>query len=242
MAEIQMIKELAKRLNLQHIFYGAIDLEKPEMGNCEFLCYVLREELRMREEKAVFKKMKASKLPKCRFEKEYTGVTSWQINEIKKLKFLENDSNIFIVGKCGAGKTSLACEIGKTAIDGGYKVYYIKMEELISTMREKELSAKSKSVFSYMKECDLIIIDETMYTKISDPDLAVFYKAVSFLGESRSLCVVTNRGISHWKEACEDKHLMETIIARLTQNTQILSLEAVHKEYIDYPDNRNKRI
>ncbi len=242
MAEIQMIKELAKKLNLQNLYYGGIDLEKNEMGNKEFLCYVLQEELRMREEKAVVKKLKASKIPRCSFGKTYNGVTNWQINEIKKLNFIENDGNILIVGKCGTGKTSLACKIGKTAIDGGYKVYYIKMEELISTMREKELMAKSKSIFSYMKECDLIIIDEAMYTKISDTDLGVFYKAVSFLGESRSLCVVTNREVSKWKEASEDKHLMETIIARLTRNTQILSLNEVYKEYIDYPDSRNKRI
>jgi hypothetical protein len=63
-----------------------------------------------------------------------------------------------------------------------------------------------------------------MYTSLSDEELTIFYQSSMLLNETRSIIIITNRELSMWHEAAEDKHLMQTLVARLTANSQILRL------------------
>jgi DNA replication protein DnaC len=52
-----------------------------------------------------------------------------------------------------------------------------------------------------MQECDLIIIDDVFYVEPTRAELQVFYRAVTFLNETRSIIFITNREISAWIDA-----------------------------------------
>ena len=64
--------------------------------------------------------------------------------------------------------------------------------------------------------------------------LVIFCWILIFLNETRSIVIITNRGLSELKDAVEDKHIMETLMDRLTADTQILSLNEVFQDVIDY--------
>lgn len=66
--EIQKIKELARKLNLQNIYYGEIELKETGMSNLDYLYYILNEEYEKRKERAKKKLHKKSKLPKLDFD------------------------------------------------------------------------------------------------------------------------------------------------------------------------------
>ncbi|GAE88486.1 ATP-binding protein [Acetivibrio straminisolvens] len=55
-------------------------------------------------------------------------------------------------------------------------------------------------------------------------ELQVFYRAVTFLNETRSIIFITNRELSAWIDAAEDKHLFQTLLDRITANCQIVHL------------------
>ena len=75
-----------------------------------------------------------------------------------------------------------------------------------------------------MRECDLIIIDDVFYLAPTRSELQAFYRAVTFLNETRSIIFVTNREISTWLDVVEDKHLCQTLLDRITANCQIIRL------------------
>ncbi|MGI6717087.1 MAG: ATP-binding protein [Eubacteriales bacterium] len=52
----------------------------------------------------------------------------------------------------------------------------------------------------------------------------LFYRAVTFLNETRSIIFITNRELSAWIDAAEDKHLCQTLLDRMTVNCQIVRL------------------
>ena len=235
MAQIQMIKDLARKLNLQRMAVGAIELKESGISNLDFLQSVLQQELNIRGDRAIIKKQKLSKLPQCSFDiTRSSGVTSWQINELMQLQWLEKYSNLIITGKSGNGKISLAVKLGVEAIKQGCKTYYISIDTLIDVVKNKGNTPKLQGMHRYMSECDLIIVDEVMYMNLSREDLQLLYKILIFLNETRSIVVITNRALSEWKDAVEDKHLMETLMDRLTADMQILSLDEVFQEVIDY--------
>ena len=75
-----------------------------------------------------------------------------------------------------------------------------------------------------MKNSDLIIIDELFYTDYTREELHLLYRGLMFLNETRSIIFVTNREVSSWTDASEDRHLMQTLTDRILSGSQILRL------------------
>ena len=88
----------------------------------------------------------------------------------------------------------------------------------------KATNPQAEAIFSYMQECDLIIIDDVFYVEPTSAELQVFYRAVTFLNETRSIIFITNREQSAWIDAAVDKHLCQTLLDRMTVNCQIVRL------------------
>jgi DNA replication protein DnaC len=225
MADIVEIREMAQRLNLWNVAKGYIDLNNEKLSNLDYLKMVLEKELELRVRQKHIKMRKASKLPNKVFDDSNLNKgLKWQIKQLYQLTWIDDEQNIILLGKCGTGKTSLAVQMGELAINNGYKTYYVSFDTFISVAEEKDTIPKAEATFSYMKECDLIIIDDVFYVEPTRAELQAFYRAVSFLNETRSIIFITNREISAWIDAVEDKHLCQTLLDRVMVNCQIVRL------------------
>ena len=225
MTSITEIQELARTLNLQNIAKGIINLSHDKESNLTYLKDVLQKEVDKREEFAVLRREKAGRLPKKEFVTTNinSGIT-WQIERLEELEWIEKDQNLILIGKCGCGKTSLAAHLGRKALEAGIKVSYNTFDDFLYTINNKDASDKQMRRFRYFTQSSLIIIDDTMYTGVRNEDLVKFYHSIMLLNETRSIIFITNRELSSWLEATEDRHLMQTLIDRITVNSQIIRL------------------
>ncbi|AEV70103.1 ATP-binding protein [Acetivibrio clariflavus] len=225
MADITEIRELAQKLNLWNIARGYIDLNDEKLSNLDYLQMILHKELEIRARQKQIKLRRASKLPNKVFElSNLNKGLEWQIKQLYHLMWLNEEQNVILLGKCGTGKTSLAVHLGETAIDNGHKTYYAPFDNFIAVAEKKATNPKAEAIFSYMQECDLIIIDDVFYVEPTRAELQVFYRAVTFLNETRSIIFITNRELSAWIDAAEDKHLCQTLLDRMMANCQIVRL------------------
>ena len=222
MANLTEIYELAKKLNLQNLARGAIDLQNEKLSNLDYLYMVLQAEVDMRADVAIVKREKASRLPNKVFDKsKVSGGLLWHIEQLERMLWLEESQNIIFVGKCDTGKTSLAVYLAKQVLKND-KVYYCTLDEFLYILRYKDKREKQQRIYKYIADCELIILDDVMYAPILPEDLPLLYRAITFLNETRSFIIITNRVMSGWADAAEDTHLMQTIVDRLTSNSQIL--------------------
>ena len=225
MTYIPEIQRLAKELNLQNLARGIIDLSTASPKRLEFLRDILSAELDIRKQNAMLKREKEAKLPNNQFIKaELNSGTVWQIEKLESLGWIEEDQNLIILGNCATGKTAFASHIGRKALEAGNRVAYTTLEDYLLTVRNKGRRDVDRKRFQYYLSCSLIIIDEVMYTSLTGEELTMFYQSSMLLNETRSIVLITNRELSSWQEAAEDKHLMQTLVARLTSNSQILRL------------------
>ena len=135
-------------------------------------------------------------LPKKIFdESRITSGLRWQLDELKKADFKNGIQNIVIVGECGTGKTSLAVQIAREAIQKGASAVYSTEEDLVISAR------RQKSHWHKMLRSDLIVLDELFYLKPSEENLQLLYRTVMFLSETRSFIFVTNRSLSGCRQA-----------------------------------------
>lgn len=225
MADITEIREMARKLNLWNVARGYINLNDEKLSNLDYLQMILEKELKIRGRQKLIKMRKASKLPAKEFnDSNLNEGLKWQIKQLYYLTWISEGQNIIILGKYGTGKTSLAVQIGEIAIKHDYKTYYTTIDTFISIVNQKDINPKADATFSYMKECDLIIIDDVFYVEPTRAELQVFYRTITFLIETRSIIFITNREISEWFNVVEDKHLCQTMIDRITTNCQIIRL------------------
>jgi DNA replication protein len=186
---------------------------------------ILQKELEIRARQKQIKLRRASKLPNKVFElSNLNKGLEWQIKQLSHLMWLNEEQNVILLGKCGTGKTSLAVHLGETAIDKGHKTYYASIDTFVSIVENKDINPKAGAAFSYMRECNLIIFADVFYLEPTRSELQAFYRAVTFLNETRSIIFITNREISAWLDVVEDKHLCQTLLDRITANCQIIRL------------------
>ena len=225
MADINSIQQLAKSLNLFHIADGSVDLHNESLSNLDYLEYVLRAESNMRLQSRAARLKRRSKLPQKQYDDTVLNSGQlWQIEQLETMEWTSSFQNLLIIGKCATGKTSLAVRIGEKAINSGIQTYYTTADNFITVIRNTEKLPKADSIFNYMKNSDLIIIDELFYTDYTREELHLLYRGLMFLNETRSIIFVTNREVSSWTDASEDRHLMQTLTDRILSGSQILRL------------------
>ena len=219
MADIKVIQDLARILNLQNIASGVIDLNDETISNKEYLYKVLLEEVNIRKKNKLKDLKHMSRLKPLVFDEvRISDGLKWQLSRIKEMDFNETRENIIIVGDCSTGKTSLATTIGNCAIEKGAKVVYVTQEELLVESKIK------KKTWNNILISDMVIVDDMFYLTPSEEELIQVYKLLMFLQETRSIILVTNRPLSSWKNMKIDTHIVETLAKRLVQDAQIISL------------------
>lgn len=221
MANKEEIRMLCKRLNLFHlakIKSFDVDIKNKD----DYLKYLLEYEIEERNKSVASKLKKSSNMPSVDLNYKFTGIDKWNVDEVKKLTWLDETNNLVLVGKCGCCKTTLSVILGTLAINNKNKVYYLKQDELLACFKEKEENVRAKKLFNKLKEADLIIIDEMMYLPISESDVITLYKGLMYLNDSRSLILITNRRLEEWLSLIDDKHTMETLVSRITLNARTI--------------------
>ena len=211
MASISEIQELAMHLSLSYTAKGAVYLHNEKLSNLDYLKYVLESELAERNKAAIQRKRTESRLLRKTFNTSNLNPgVKWHVEQLETLTWLQESTDITILGRCDSGKTSLAVHLGELALQEG--------------MRGKDHVPQQQRKFRFILNCDLLIVDELMYVALSEQDLPLFYRAINFLREERSIIYITNRELSEWPQVAEDKHLMETLTQKLTSGSQLIRL------------------
>ena len=102
------------------------------------------------------------------------------------------------IKKCQSEGMSMASHLGELALKAGERVAYYNIDDFLQIIRNKDKLDKYHRKFNYLLTCSLIIIDELMYVALSEQDLALFYRAINFMKEERSIIFITNRELSEW--------------------------------------------
>lgn len=120
------------------------------------------------------KLIKAAKIPRIFSNKRARDFdTSNQFNEnaitIAEGAILDNDST-YIHGKCGAGKTLLACIIANERAYLGKSSYFVNVPDILEDLRDTSTNRENNrfELMRRMKDCACLIVDDLGAEKPSD--------------------------------------------------------------------------
>jgi DNA replication protein DnaC len=204
---------------------------KAEHPPHRFLDQLLDAELQLREERRVKTSLKLSGLPTGQtignFDFSFQpSVERSQIETLATCAWIREKESLLIQGPPGVGKTHLAIALGVRAIENGFSVTFLRLEDLLAAMkRDASLSPQRLRRRKYMNVA-LLVIDEVGFEPMDRDEASLFFRMVSYRYGRGSILITTNKGIRDWPEILAgDEVLATAILDRLLHHSHVLNIK-----------------
>ena len=135
------------------------------LNHAEFLELVLQDELAIRAERLMKRRVKAAvfREPKTLEDFDWhfnTSIKRKQIFDLATCRFVREARDVLFLGPPGTGKSHLVQALGYQAIKSGFTVLYRSIFDLVRDfLHDEALAGQEKVLFKYLKP-DLLAIDD----------------------------------------------------------------------------------
>jgi DNA replication protein DnaC len=231
---IPQIRRQASRLRLSGIAGNLPSLleeiTRSSPSYDEFLFHLFTYEVRERDVKQEILRMKLARLPMNHDLDQYdytfsSGLNPTQLNQLRELNWLDQCYNLMFSGPSGTGKTFIAAGLGFDAIRRGYKVYFRNINDILATLRLRELTPSAAKEYKRLTEAQLMIIDDVMSLSVNKEDGERFFVFINQIFETTSLVITTNKSPAEWAKSLNDETLATALLDRLLYKCQLIQLQ-----------------
>ena len=155
---------------------------------------------------------------------EQPSLSQQQFNQLKELTWIERGYNLILLGPPGVGKTHLSIGLGIEAINRGYTVYFVSINDLIHLLKTQEITRTSRTKIQRIIDADLLIIDDLMFMAMEKREANLFFQLINKLYGQTSIIITSNKGPKDWGDLLGDPALTTAILDRLVHRCEVLNL------------------
>lgn len=133
--------------------------------------------------------------------------------------------NLLIQGKCGCGKTFLACALGRQACIMGFRTVYLNMNRLVERITLSKLDGTFLKMITSLEKNDLIILDDFGLQPMDTNTRLALLQILEERYERKSMIIASQLPISKWYDYIGDPTLADTIMDRFVANSNKIELK-----------------
>ena len=149
-----------------------------------------------------------------------------QVQNLFRLNFFKDKSNVIFLGGVGLGKTHLASALGYAACLKGNSVLFAIAIDVINTLTAAKAAGRMKQELKKYTRPALLILDELGFLPIDKAGADLLFQVISLRYEQGALIITSNRAFKDWPEIFNnDSTLISAILDRLLHHAETVVIE-----------------
>ena len=148
------------------------------------------------------------------------------MQNLLRLKFLEDHANVIFLGGVGVGKTHLATALGYAACLEGRSVLFATAIDVINGLLAAQAVCRLKGELKKYLTPHLLVLDEIGYLPIDKAGADLLFQVVGRRYERGSLILTTNKAFKQWPAVFNnDNGLTSALLDRLLHHAETVVIE-----------------
>lgn len=202
-----------------------------KLSHIDFLKELIEGESALRFERAIQRRLRNAKFPYLKTLEQYQWtypreVNRPQIDNLFRLRFIEDKENILFLGSCGVGKTHLSIALAQKACRNGYSVLFTGAIDIINTLSTAKVMHNLDHALKKYLSVQLLLIDELGYLPIDNQGANLLFQVISKRYERGSILLTSNRAFKDWPEIFNnDSTITSAILDRLLHHSQVVIID-----------------
>ena len=183
-----------------------------------------------RQQRSLERRLSSAKLGRFKSLTEF----DWQwpdkidqsaIHMLMQLEFLNDASNIILIGSNGVGKSTLAKNLGYQSVMQGHTALFTTAASMLGDLAAQDGDNALRRRLQHYSKPRLLIIDEIGYLSYSNRHADLLFEIINRRYEQHATVITTNRPFGEWNEVFPNAACVVSLIDRLVHHSQIIAIE-----------------
>ena len=209
----------------------AAQAAKKHWSHVDYLERIADGEAAMRRDRSIERCIRLARFPVIKTLDQFNW--SWpkkinrlQVQNLFRLNFIKNKSNIIFLGGVGLGKTHLASALAYAACLKGHSVLFATAIDVINTLAAAQAAGRMKKELKKYTRPAFLILDELGFLPIDKAGADLLFQVISLRYEQGALVITSNRAFKDWSEIFNnDSTLTSAILDRLLHHAETVVIE-----------------
>jgi DNA replication protein DnaC len=199
------------------------------LAHVEFLELVLQDELAVRRERQVERRIKAAAFREAKTLEDFDwdfnrSVKRKQVFDLAAGQFVRQKRDVLLVGPPGVGKSHLAQAIGLAVVKAGGAVLYRSVFDAVRDLLHDEAFEGHDKVMAKYLTPDLLILDDMGMKQLPKRSGEYLFEIIMRRHQLKSTLMTSNRPLEDWGKLVGDVPAATAILDRLLSEAQIVEI------------------
>jgi DNA replication protein DnaC len=215
----------------EHAASAAKEAAKGGIGHLEFLGELIAAETALLSERCVTRRIAAARFPVLKTMAGWNWswpkkINRMQIEHLLRLHFLEDHSNVVLLGGTGLGKTHLACALGREACLQKHQVLFSSTIDVVNRLSAAQSAHQLAREIKRYEAPRVLILDELGYLPLDKRGAELLFQVISKRYERASTIITTNITFKEWPRIfAGDATMTSALLDRLLHHAETVVIE-----------------